>query len=80
MRDLAVLYAYGALDLYSSVYDIEDFRRHLSERLGFVMAENYPTAKETVRILEESNVYIPPMAYRCADAFRKYMYKVENER
>ena len=74
MRDLAVLYAMGRLDDYRPVYDVDDYRKHLPERLAYVLAnETDPICAEHRAFLLESGAPIPPSAFRRAEMFRKVL-------
>lgn len=80
MRDLATLYAFGKLECYNRVFDVDDYKRHLPERLGFVLAnQSDPVCRNIVILLKERGAYIPPMAYRCADMFQRAIEKQKAE-
>lgn len=70
IRDLAVLYALGQLDCYRAVFDIEDFKKNLARRLGFVLGDYHlRTYDEASELLKKSGKPIPPAAYAYAKQF-----------
>ena len=81
LRDLAALYALDRLDVYRPVFDVEDYRRHLPERLGIVLADQSdPFCRDDAALLRERNAKIPPLAWKCAELFRRAMEKNGGEK
>lgn len=78
IRDLTVLYALGQLEKYKKIFDIEDYRKHLSERIAFVLARNDSDSNtETKQLLKERNVFVPKAAYIYAEQFSRAMKNLE---
>lgn len=74
IRDLTVLYALDKLERYKAVFDIEDFRKNLAARLGFILAKyNYCLYDEPAELLKASGKPIPPAAYVYARQFDRAM-------
>ena len=81
VRDMATLYALGYLERYREVYDVDDFTRHLPQRLGVLLAHSDGHLyAETVRLLEERSIPIPEKAYAYERQFRAAMRRLESER
>lgn len=80
IRDMTTLYALGQLEHYDAVFDIEDYQRHFSERVAFVLAnrENH-LFDETLQLLEKRKVYIPQKAYLYEKYFRQAIRNLEME-
>lgn len=73
-RDMTTLYALGTLDRFSAVFDIPAFRKALPQRIGFVLANRgNHLYDETLALLEEKQIPIPPAAYACEKTFRQAM-------
>lgn len=71
-RDMTTLYALGALERYGAVFDTEQYRRYRAARMGFVLANRgNHLYDETLALLEERNVPIPPAAYVYEKQFRR---------
>ena len=70
-RDMTTLYAMGALERYERVFDLPAYYRALPQRIGFVLANRgNHLYDETIGLLEEYDVPIPPAAHVCAEQFR----------
>lgn len=80
IRDMTVLYAMGELEQYRAVYDMEDYLKHLPERIGFILASRYRSnsAVQVIHFLEERNFPIPPAAYIYAGQFCRAMKNLES--
>ena len=77
VRDLAALYALGKLDSFAPVFDVADYRRHLPQRLGVVLANrNGSYFRDAAALLREREAYIPPLAEKCAEVFSGAMDKI----
>ncbi|MBE6963737.1 MAG: hypothetical protein E7443_03930 [Ruminococcaceae bacterium] len=77
-RDMTTLYALGALGRYEAVFDLAAYEKALPQRMGFVLANRgNHLYDETLRLLEERNVSIPPAAYACEQQFRRAMKNLE---
>lgn len=79
IRDMTVLYALGQLEQYQAVYDIDDYLRHLPERIGFVLASRHRsnTGAQVVQLLEEKNIPVPSRTYAYEKQFRLAMQNLE---
>ena len=76
VRDLAILYALNRLDNYRAVFDIQDYQKHLPQRLGFVLANRKdPICRDAVALLSSKKAYIPPLAHTCGALFRQVIEK-----
>lgn len=72
--DLTALYALGELENFEAVFDIEDFRKNLAARLGFILAKHTDYIYgEVVELLKKSGKPIPPAAYVYARQFDRAM-------
>lgn len=66
-RTLFELYAFGKLDKYGDVFDIDYFKKNLADRIAFTYFDPnerehfYP--QETMKIARENGVKIPAMVY-----------------
>jgi hypothetical protein len=69
-RTMMGLYALGKLDYFSDVYDIEDFKKHLAQRIGNNLAVKEETShgynKEFIETAKSNKIKIPFMAYMWA--------------
>lgn len=64
VRDIATFYALGCLDRYKAVYDIEDYFRNYAQRMGVLLVHsNRHLYAETIQLLKERNIPIPPQAF-----------------
>lgn len=71
-RDMTTLYALGALDRFSGVFDTAGYARTMAARMGFVMANRgNHLYDETLSLLEERRTPIPPAAYVYEKQFRR---------
>lgn len=71
-RDMTTLYALGRLERFEAVFDIPAYKKALPQRIGFVLANRgNHLYDETIALLEEHNIPIPPLAYVCETQFRK---------
>lgn len=72
VRDMTTLYALGTLERFDAAFDIPSYKKALPQRLGFVLANrgNY-LYDETLSLLEDKGIAIPPAAYACEKQFRK---------
>ena len=70
---MTMLYALGRLDRYRMVYDTADYLKHLSLRIGFVLAssDSSDSCAQAVELLKECNVPIPQAAYSYERQFRR---------
>ena len=77
IRDMVALYAMDKLECYEAVYDIEDFRKNLSTRLGSALAKskksNMSDFEKSAELLKESGKPIPPAAWVYAKQFERAM-------
>lgn len=82
IRDMTVLYALGKLEQYQGVYDVEDYFRHLPERLGFILASrpHSNSGNQAKRLLEERKIPIPPAARIYAKQFHRAIQNLEYSR
>lgn len=73
-RDMTTLYALGTLDRFEAVFDISAYKKALPQRIGFVLANRgNHLYDETLALLAENGIAIPPAAYACEKQFRKAM-------
>ena len=80
MWDLAALYAFGELDQFRAVFNIDDYLKNLPQRLGFVLSyDQDPFCRDVVRLLRDKGTEIPPAAYNCAEMFRKARHLQESK-
>lgn len=71
-RDMTTLYVQGTLDCFEAVFDVDAYKKALPQRIGFVLANRgNHLYDETLAILEQSQVKIPPAAYIFEKQFRK---------
>ena len=57
---LTVLYALGSLDRYRPVFDVDDYLRNFSQRIGRLLSfENSQSSKDALRLLRARNIPIP---------------------
>lgn len=76
IQDMTILYGLGELENYGAVYDTVDFLRNLPKRIGFVLAKQMRgsnSGDQTLQLLEERQVPIPPAAYIYEKQFRLAM-------
>ncbi len=79
-RDMTTLYAMGKLDLFHAVFDIPAYKKALPQRIGFVLANRgNHLYDETLALLQENNVTIPPSAYACEKQFRIAINKLKDQ-
>ena len=63
-RDQTALYAFGALDRYRSVFDVDDYLCNLPRHIEFLLSfEDSQTSGNTLQILKERNIPIPDEAF-----------------
>ena len=74
VRDMAALYAFGKLDCYGEVYDVEDYLKNFAQRMGVLLAhgDGFLYA-ETIQLLKEQGVPIPSGACVYERQFRRAM-------
>ena len=73
-RDTVALYALGTLERYAAVFDTAAFRKNIAARMGFVLANRGDHLyDETLALLRDRGVAIPPAAYLYAEQFRRAM-------
>lgn len=78
VRDMTTLFALGVLDRYGEVFDTQEYRRHMAARMGFVLAErDNHLYGETLALLEERHVPIPPAAYVYEKQFRRALCRAD---
>lgn len=67
LRTMFELYSLNILDKYDKCFDIQDFKQHLSSRLGLyfsVKEDRYDNfIQETIRMCKENGIKIPVSAY-----------------
>ena len=74
VRDIATFYALGCLERYKAVYDIDDYFRNLSQRMGLLLVHSdRHLYAETLQLLKERKIPIPPKAYVYERQLRKAM-------
>ena len=62
--DQTVLYAFGELDHYRQVFDVDDYMRHFPQRLGLLLsADDYQICVKALQLLRERNISIPDEAF-----------------
>lgn len=71
IHTMTVLHAYGALDRFQAVFDVDDYRKSFPQHIGYLLAvrEN-PLYGTPLRLLKENNIPIPPQAYEEEKALR----------
>jgi hypothetical protein len=83
IRTMMELYALDKLYLFSSVYDIEDFKKHLTQRIGSNLAAKEETIhgynKEFIETARSNRVTIPFMAYMWAFFVYKPWYFITSK-
>ena len=81
VRDLAALYALGCLDRYREVYDVDDYLRHMPQRLGVLLAHSDgPLYNDVVQLWKDRNIPIPQMSFVYERQFRLAMRHLESEK
>lgn len=69
---MAALYAYGTLERFETVFDVEAYQKNLPENLGYLLANSDKEfCAEVLQLFRERNVSIPKEAYAEAEAMRK---------
>ena len=77
-RDMTTLYALGTLDRFEAVFDISSYKKALPQRIGFVLANRADYQyEETLGLLAENGIDIPPAAYVYETQFRKALEKLK---
>ena len=80
VRDMTALYVLGRLERYREVYDVEDYLRHLPQRLGVLLAfGDGRLCDETIQLLKDRNIRIPQKAFVYERQFRLAMRHLESE-
>ena len=80
-RDQVTLYALNALDAYGPVFDTADFRKRLPQSMGFLMAyRKSAQCRQTVDLLRERGIPIPPAAYIYEKQFLIAMENMEKQK
>lgn len=80
-RDMTTLYALGTLDRFEAVFDVPAYKKALPQRIGFVLANRgNHLYDETLSLLAENGISIPPAAYACEKQFRTAMQNLEKTR
>jgi len=80
-RDMTTLYALGTLARFEAVFDIPAYKKTLPQRIALVLANRgNPLYDETLTLLAENGIAIPPAAYACEKQFRKAMQILEKTR
>ena len=75
---MSTLYALKRLDRYRAVYDVDDFVRNLPQRMGVLLAHSDAHLyAETIELLMERNIPIPPQAYAYERQFRIAMKQLQ---
>lgn len=78
VRDIATFYALGSLDRYKTVYNIENYFRNQSRHMGLLLAHSDRHLYiETIQLLKERNISIPPKAFVYERQFRLAMSHLE---
>ena len=77
IRDMAALWAYGKLDRYKAVFDVPDFEKNLTVRLGSALAKPaLPIFGKPIELLKNCGRPIPPAAWVYARHFERAMANV----
>lgn len=72
IHTMTELYAYGVLDRFSAVFDVEDFHASLPQNLGYLLTiGDQPLYQNALHLLKEHNIPIPDEAYEEAEKLRK---------
>ena len=77
IQEMTNIYAYGKLDLYKDVFPIDDFKAHLSKRIGLIMGwanNGIGLDKETLAKVRENKAHIPFGAYICSLYYTVYEF------
>lgn len=70
IRDITTLYCLGKLDLFEEVFDVEEYRRNLPQKMAFVLAnKGNHLFDDTIALMERNKELIPERAYRLAAVF-----------
>lgn len=81
IRDQVTLYAFGALEQYGPVFDVSGFLKKLPQAIGFLMAYRKSSqSQQTVGLLRERGIAIPPAAYAYEKQFRLTMENMEKQK
>lgn len=71
IHTMTELYAYGTLSRFGAVFDVEDYLKHLSENLGYLLTiQDQPLYQNALLLLKEHNIPIPEEAYEEAEKLR----------
>lgn len=73
IRDMGTLYALGRLEEYSEIFDVDDFKKNLAVRLGFIFSNSEDLYDDSASVIKNSGAYIPQKAYVFEKQFRKAM-------
>lgn len=81
IRDMVTIYALGAQDKFSDVYDFTGFKKRIPEALAFLMAnENEILLRQPLELWKEQGLEIPAKAKVYAEIFRKSAKRIEESR
>ena len=72
IHTMTVLYAYGVLDRFQSVFDVEAYKKSLSQNIGYLLTmQDKSFCEEAIEVLRERNIPIPVQAYAEAEKLQK---------
>lgn len=64
IHTMTILNAYGVLDRFDSVFDVQSFQESLPQNLGYLLsAQDQAFCEEALNVLREQNIPIPAQAY-----------------
>lgn len=77
-RDTVTLWAYGILDKFKNVYDVDFALKNLDINIAFVYANrSMPLYKEVIDLLNEKNIEIPKRSMIIAKQFEKSLDNIK---
>ncbi len=80
-RDITTIYALGKLECYKKVIDVEQYKKFLPQKLGFILANRgNHLYDETLELLEQKHIEIPPVAYMLEKQFTKSLENLKNQK
>lgn len=72
IHTMTVLHAYGVLDRFQPVFDVEAYKKSLSQNIGYLLTmQDKSFCEEAIEVLRERNVPIPAQAYAEAEKLQK---------
>ncbi len=72
IQTMTILYAQGHLDRFASVFDVDAYKKSLSQNIGYLLTmQKNPFYADALNCLRANHIPIPPQAYEEAEALQK---------